>query len=131
LVAKTPKGRKQKGKNFEIIVADAIREAIQRVIPIQDSEVMQVYGSGRGMDIKLSKRVAGWFPFGCECKNHDNLDFCKAWGQCAYNAEKEGLTPLLMFKYPRTEPYVAMRLSDFLRIYTLLLKLSMRKDEKK
>jgi hypothetical protein len=59
------------------------------------------------------------------------MDFLKCWNQCEFNAEKENLTPLLAFKYPRTEPYVVLRLSDFLRLYTLLLKLSMRKDEKK
>ena len=55
------------------------------------------------------------FPYSVECKNVERLNVWSALSQAQANT-KEGTTALLVFGRNRTEPYVAMKLAEFMKL---------------
>jgi len=103
---------KRKGRRLQATV----RKMILAQFPqLKDDDVQVVYRSQPGTDITLSPRARGVFPYSVECKNVERLNVWGALSQAERNTN-EGTTALLVFGRNRTEPYVAMRLTEFMRL---------------
>ena len=74
-----------------------------------------VVRSAPGADIQLSPLGQRVFPYSVECKNVERLNIWSALSQAQANT-KEGTTGLLVFGRNRTEPYVAMKLTEFMKL---------------
>lgn len=110
-----PRSSKAKGRRFQ----QEIRSAILEVFKNFDADDVKVAIMGEsGMDIKLSPYARQFFPYSIECKNVEKLNIWQALKQAEENT-KEGTATLLAFSRNRMpEPYVAMKLSDFMRFMT-------------
>jgi hypothetical protein len=103
---------KRKGKRLQTTV----RQVILAQFPhLRDDDVTAAIRSEPGTDIKLSPLARRVFPYSVECKNVERLNIWNALSQAQANT-KEGTTPLLVFGRNRTEPYVAMKLTEFMRL---------------
>jgi hypothetical protein len=107
-----PRSAKHKGRRFQ----QAVRRLILEQFPhLADEDVQVVSRSEPGTDIKLSPAAQSVFPYSVECKNVERLNIWSALAQAQDNAE-DGMTPLLVFARNRTEPYVAMKLTEFMTL---------------
>lgn len=104
---------KAKGRRFQ----QEIRSAILEVFKNFDADDVKVAIMGEsGTDIKLSPYARQFFPYSVECKNVEKLNIWQALKQAEENT-KEGTATLLTFSRNRMpEPYVALKLSDFMRL---------------
>lgn len=103
---------KHKGRRLQT----AVRQAILARFPhLNEDDVQVVFRSRPGTDIQLSPLAHGVFPYSVECKNVERLNVWGALSQAERNA-KDGTTALLVFGRNRTEPYVAMRLTEFMQL---------------
>jgi hypothetical protein len=103
---------KHKGKRLQATVRKAI---LERFPHLDEEDVRVPIGSERGTDIKLSPIGRAAFPYSVECKNVERLNIWEALAQ-AHDNTKEGTTALLVFSRNRTEPHVAIPLTEFLRL---------------
>ena len=103
---------KAKGRRLQ----DAVRDLILEHYPALEPDDVQCAIMGQsGTDIKLSPAAKRAFPYAVECKNQEKINIWASLDQAQENAA-EGQTPLLVFKKNRTESYVAMKLSDFIKL---------------
>jgi hypothetical protein len=109
-----PRSAKHKGRRFQTAVKKAI---LERFPHLEDDDVKVVVRSEPGTDITLSPPAQRVFPYSVECKNVERLNIWSALSQAQANT-KEGTTTLLVFGRNRTEPYVAMKLAEFLKLLT-------------
>lgn len=112
-MAITIKSRKQKSRSLQNHVAEKIRESFPK-LTINDVKP-SIMGES-GIDIKLSESARKIFPYGIECKNQEKISIWGAIDQCESNSQAENLTPILIFKRNRTEPYAVIKLSEFLKL---------------
>ena len=114
MVATTPKSRKQKGKAFQ----NRVRQDLIDHLGVPEGDVLSTAMGQSGCDLYLSPAARERFPFGVECKAQEAIALPAWWRQCTRNAEKEGLTPLLLIKRNREEPLAVLRWSDLLLLLT-------------
>src|SRR5882672_10174985 len=103
---------KHKGRRFQAAVRRAI---LERFSQLGDEDVTVVVRSQPGADIKLSPLARQVFPYSVECKNVERLNIWSALSQAEANTTA-GTAPLLVFGRNRTEPYVAMTLTEFMKL---------------
>src|ERR1700720_3783193 len=107
-----PRSAKHKGRRFQETVRRTILERFPR---LRSDDVKVAFRSEPGTDIKLSPAARSLFPYSVECKNVERLNIWSALSQARDNT-KEGTTPVLVFARNRTEPYVAIKLSEFMKL---------------
>lgn len=104
---------KAKGRRFQQEIRSVILEAY-RVLDEDDVKVAIMGESGT--DIKLSPLARTFFPYSVECKNVEKLNIWQAIAQAEANT-KDGTKTLLAINRNRLpEPYVVLKLSDFMRL---------------
>ena len=69
-----------------------------------------------GCDLYLSPAARTIFPYGVECKAQERIALPAWWEQSIANAERENLTPLLVFRQNRKEALAVLRWSDLLEV---------------
>jgi len=112
VVASTPASRKAKGRKFQ----QQIRDDLIDRLGIDPGDILSTAMGQSGCDLYLSPAARERFPFGVECKAQEAIALPAWWRQCTANAEKEGLTPLLLVKQSRKEPLAVLRWSDLIRL---------------
>ena len=112
MVAGNTATRKNKARKHQQDIATAIQTALH--LPEEDV-VSRPMGSP-GLDIMLSERARGVFPFGIECKRTESLSIPSWWRQCTDNAGKEGLYPLLVYRRNHEPAMVVMEFMDLLDV---------------
>jgi len=112
VVATTPASRKAKGRRFQ----QAVRQDLIERLGVPEGDVLSTAMGQSGCDLYLSPAARERFPFGVECKAQEAIALPAWWRQCTANAEKEGLTPLLLVKQSRKEPLAVLRWSDLIRL---------------
>jgi len=111
MTATTTKSRKAKARALQNAVAEDLRAAFPA---LGTADIHPAIMGCSGIDICLSSRARDLFPFAVEAKNQEALNIWQAIEQAETNAEKERLTPLMVFKRNRTDTYAVMRWSDLL-----------------
>ena len=112
MVATTPKSRKQKGKAFQ----NRVRQDLVDRLGIDPGDILSTAMGQSGCDLYLSPAGRERFPFGVECKAQERIALPEWWEQCTRNADKVGLTPLLLIKRSREEPLAVLRWTDLLAL---------------
>ena len=112
MTANTPASRKAKGRKFQ----QQIRDDLVDRLGIDPGDILSTAMGQSGCDLYLSPAARERFPFGVECKAQEAIALPAWWRQCTANAEKEGLTPLLLIKRNREEPLAVLRWSDLIRL---------------
>ena len=105
---------KRKGRRLQRTVRQAI---LEQFAELADDDVKVAFRSEPGTDIQLSPLARSAFPYSVECKNVERLNIWNALSQAQRNT-KDGTTALLVFGRNRTEPYVAIRLTEFMKLLT-------------
>lgn len=105
---------KAKGRRLQNQIKFAILEHF--INQLEEDDVKCAVMGESGTDIKLSPKAKKLFPYSVECKQVEKLNIWKALLQAEANV-KEGTSPLLIFGRNRIpEPYVALKLSDFMKL---------------
>ena len=112
MVATTPTSRKAKGRRFQ----QAVRQDLIDCLGIDPGDILSTAMGQSGCDLYLSPAARERFPFGVECKAQETISLPAWWAQCARNAAKEGLTPLLLIKRNREDALAVMRWEDLLAL---------------
>jgi len=112
VTANTPTSRKAKGRRFQ----QAVRQDLIDHLGVPEGDVLSTAMGQSGCDLYLSPAARDRFPYGVECKHQEAIALPAWWRQCTANAEKEGLTPLLLVKQSRKEPLAVLRWSDLIRL---------------
>ena len=112
MTANTPASRKAKGRRFQ----QAVRQDLVDRLGIDPGDILSTAMGQSGCDLYLSPAARERFPFGVECKAQETISLPAWWRQCTANAEKEGLTPLLVLKQSRREALAVLRWSDLLSL---------------
>jgi len=107
------RSRKSKGRAFQ----DEIRAELISALGVSENDIVSTPASVNGCDLKLAESVRARFPFAIEAKRQERLNVWEALRQCEENAAREGLKPLLVFRRNRSDPYVVLRLADFLAMW--------------
>jgi hypothetical protein len=103
---------KHKGRRLQKAVRKAILDQFSE---LADEDIKVAFRSEPGTDIQLSALARSLFPYSVECKNVERLNVWSALSQAQDNAT-EGTTALLVFGRNRTEPYVALPLTEFMKL---------------
>ena len=112
MTANTPASRKAKGRRFQ----QAVRQDLIDCLGIDPGDILSTAMGQSGCDLYLSPAARDRFPYGVECKHQEAIALPAWWRQCKTNAEKEGLTPLLLVKQSRKEPLAVLRWPDLIRL---------------
>lgn len=112
MTANTPASRKAKGRRLQ----QAVRQDLVDRLGIDPGDILSTAMGQSGCDLYLSPAARERFPFGVECKHQEAIALPAWWRQCTANAEKEGLTPLLLIKRNREEPLAVLRWEDLLAL---------------
>jgi hypothetical protein len=108
-----PASAKQKGRR----AAAELKIAIHAAYPELEYDDVLVTSSGTtGEDLKLSPKARRLLPFTFEVKNQEALNIWQALQQAQEHAEGTQHTPALAFRRNKSELYVAVRASDFLKL---------------
>lgn len=113
MVATTTASKKAKGRNFQKKIAQDIVEVFPK---LTENDVFPRSMGSSGIDIQLSEKARALFPFAVEAKNQETTSIWSWIEQCEYNAEKEKLIPLLIFKRNRSKTYAVIEWDLFLKI---------------
>jgi hypothetical protein len=90
---------------------------IHAAFPELEMDDVLVTSSGTtGEDLKLSPRARRLLPFTFEVKNQEALNIWQALQQAQEHAEGTPHTPALAFRRNKSELYVALKASDFLKL---------------
>ncbi len=103
---------KRKGKRLQATVRTAI---LERFPELAGDDVRVAVRSEPGTDIKLSPQARSVFPYSVECKNVERLNIWEALAQAHRNTQ-DATAALLVFSRNRTEPYVALPLTEFMKL---------------
>jgi len=112
VVASTPASRKAKGRRLQ----QAVRQDLIDRLGIDPGDTLSTAMGQSGCDLYLSPAARAQFPFGVECKAQERIALPAWWQQCTRNADKVGLTPLLLIKRSREEPLAVLRWTDLLAL---------------
>lgn len=112
MVATTTQSKKAKGRKLQ----QKIQKDIIETFNLSENDVRSTSMGASGCDILLSDAARALFPYAIECKAQEKLSIPAWWQQTSENAEKEQLTPLLVFKQSRKKPLVCLRWEDFLSL---------------
>ena len=112
MTANTPASRKVKGRRLQQVVR---QDLIDR-LGIDPGDILSTGMGQSGCDLYLSPAARAQFPFGVECKAQERIALPEWWEQCTRNADKVGLTPLLLIKRSREEPLAVLRWTDLLAL---------------
>ena len=112
MTANTPASRKAKGRRFQ----QAVRDDLIRDLGIDPGDILSTAMGQSGCDLYLSPAARERFPFAVECKAQERIALPEWWQQCTRNADKVGLTPLLLIKRSREEPLAVLRWTDLLSL---------------
>ena len=104
---------KAKGSRVQQLVREVI---LQKFTKLEADDVKCATMGETGTDIHLSPAAKKVFPFSVEAKNQERINIWSAIEQ-AENNTKEGTSTLVVFSRNRLpEPYIAMKLSDFMKL---------------
>lgn len=102
---------KAKGRRL----AQKLKETLLSWAPDLKEDDIQVTSSGAGgEDLKLSPVARTIYPISFECKNVEKLNLWSAYEQAQSNSKEH--IPAVCFSRNRSEPMVALKLEDFLRL---------------
>lgn len=103
---------KAKGRRLQQLMKQVIHEHFPT---LEEDDVKSTTMGEAGADLFLSPAARRLFPWSIECKNQEKIAIWSALKQAEENT-KDGTAPLLVFSRNREpEPYVALKLSDFLK----------------
>jgi hypothetical protein len=106
----SPKSSKAKGRKLQNMIRDALRSAF----PILEEDDIKSQTMGMtGEDIVLSPAARKLIPYSFECKNVERLQFWASVEQCETNC-KEELSPILVVKKNRKDPYACIPIDVFI-----------------
>ena len=106
----SPKSSKAKGRKLQNMIRDALRSAF----PILEEDDIKSRTMGMtGEDIVLSPAARKLIPYSFECKNVERLQFWASVEQCETNC-KEELSPILVVKKNRKNPYACIPIDVFI-----------------
>ena len=106
--------RKAKGRSLQNLVRDTFRSLFKDFL--EDDDILSRPMSSSGTDIILTPAAKKLIPFDIECKRQEKLNIHAALKQSQDNTS-EGRIALLIFSKNHTEPYVALKFSDFIKIF--------------
>ena len=112
MTANTPASRKAKGRRLQ----QAVRQDLVDRLGIDPGDVMSTAMGQSGCDLYLSPDERERLQLGVECKAQERIALPEWWQQCTRNADKVGLTPLLLIKRSREEPLAVLRWTDLLSL---------------
>tara|TARA_R100001163_G_scaffold65701_2_gene64110 strand:+ start:464 stop:835 length:372 start_codon:yes stop_codon:yes gene_type:complete len=112
----SPKSSKAKGRKLQNMVRDALRDAFPS---LEEDDIKSQTMGMTGEDIVLSPAARKLIPYSFECKNVERLQFWSSVEQCEVNC-KEELTPVLIVKKNRKDPYACIPIETFI---TMIRKL--------
>lgn len=107
------RGAKAKGRRL----VQHLKDLLVNEHAFEEHDVRITPSSETGRDISFHGNAFIRFPFAVEAKNQEKLNIWSALEQAESHVESDRSTkeyPMLIFGRNRTEPYVAMKLSDFL-----------------
>ena len=103
---------KTKGRKLQNYVRDRLRDAFPQ---LEEDDIKSQTMGMTGEDIVLSPAARKLIPYSFECKNVERLQFWAAVEQSESNCKK-GITPAVIVKKNRKNPYVAIPLNCFMEI---------------
>jgi hypothetical protein len=107
-----PQSAKAKGRNAQ----KQIRDELLRFAPhLTENDIRSTSMGASGVDILMSTAALNTYPFAIEVKCQEALNIWAAMQQAEDN-KSEGLTPILCFKRNRSEMYVSLKFTDFMRL---------------
>ena len=108
----SPKSSKAKGRKLQNMVRDALRSAFP---DLEEDDIKSQTMGMTGEDIVLSPAARKVIPYSFECKNVERLQFWSSVDQCEVNC-KEGLSPILVVKKNRKDPYACIPIDKFIEL---------------
>lgn len=112
MVATTTQSKKAKGRKLQ----QKIQKDIIETFNLSENDVRSTSMGASGCDILLSDAARAVFPYAIECKAQEKLSIPAWWIQTCENAEKEQLSPLLIFKQSRKDILICLKWSDFIEL---------------
>lgn len=108
------KSRKAKARG----VQNTVRDDVRAMYFLSEYDVRAATMGSTGPDLQLSTEARRHFNFAVECKAQNALNIWEGLEQAASHAKMDAMNPvpLLVFKRDRSEMFVALRWSDFLKI---------------
>ena len=106
------KSAKAKGRKLQNLVRDELRAAFPE---LEEDDIKSQTMGMTGEDIVLSPSARKLIPYSFECKNVERLQFWSAVKQAEANC-KEGITPAVIVKKNRRDPYIAIPFGCFMEI---------------
>jgi hypothetical protein len=104
---------KQKGRRL----CQQVKETLLEWAPDLKPDDIQVTSSGApGEDLKLSPAARVIYPMCWEMKNVERLNVWEAYEQAESHATGTDNIPVLCFSRNRSEPMVALKLKNFLKL---------------
>ena len=103
---------KNKGRRCAEEVKDLLLKHSPELFP---DDILVTSASVCGEDLKLSPLASKKYPFIVECKNQETIRIWQALKQSESHAEGTDKVPVLFFKRNRSEMYVALKASDFIK----------------
>jgi hypothetical protein len=128
MTANTPQSRKQKGRLFQQQIVKAILEFFPE---LTENDVKSTSMGKSGSDLELSEKALRMLNIEPECKFQEKLNVHNAMKQVIDRLNKKKpkqfknvdtmvktilKIPVLFFKKSYSEPYVCIRLDDFLSL---------------
>ena len=128
MTANTPQSRKQKGRLFQQQIAKAILDFFPE---LTENDVKSTSMGKPGSDLELSEKALRMLNIEPECKFQEKLNVHNAMKQVIDRLNKKKpkqfknvdtmvktilKIPVLFFKKSYSEPYVCIRLDDFLSL---------------
>ena len=107
-----PKYSKAKGRKLQNFVRDELRVAFPS---LEEDDVKSQTMGMPGEDIVLSPAARKVIPYSFECKNVERLQFWSSVEQCETNC-KEELSPILIVKKNRKDPYACIPIDIFISL---------------
>ena len=108
----SPRSSKAKGRKLQNMVRDALRDAFPA---LEEDDIKSQTMGMTGEDIVLSPAARKTIPYSFECKNVERLQFWQSISQCEDNCKKE-LSPALVVKKNRRDPYVCIPIETFINM---------------
>lgn len=110
-----PSSAKAKGRRLQDQIREMLREHFRDVL--EPDDITSAIMGQSGSDIIMSPAARRLFPYSIEAKNQEKLNIWSALKQAEQNC-KEGTDPMVVFKKNHSETFVALRLSDFMKLLT-------------
>lgn len=102
---------KAKGRRLQQLLRDTL---LKWAPDLKPDDIRSCSMGAQGEDIQLSPLARTVYPMSFECKNTEKINIWKAFEQAQENCGE--WIPVVCFGRNRSEPMVAMKLDDFLRL---------------